>query len=187
MRIHLPLTCLVAIGVGACADGGAGGTSRAAADSAVRPVSSAEQSREALPRDAARALDSANAAFRAGRLDAALAGYRRAAARAPEHAAPYYGIFMVARRTRNAALADSATSAIRARSRRAGAPTPEAMAAAHGELAPGAHAPVAADSGTRLPAGHPPLAPRAPRALPPEHPPVPARSRANDPATSGAP
>ena len=179
MRIPLCISCLLAIAVGGCADGGAGGTSRA--------VASAQQSREALPRDAARALDSANAAFRAGRLDAALAGYRIAAARAPEHAAPYYGIFMVARRTRNAALADSATSAIRARTRQNGAPTPEAMAAAHGEVAPGAHAPLAADSGRRLPAGHPPLAPRAPRALPPEHPPVPARSRASDPATSGAP
>ena len=174
MRIPLPITCLVALAVAGCADG-----------DASRPASTpAAQSREALPRDAARALDRANAAFRAGRLDAALEGYRDAAARAPEHAAPYYGILLVARRTRHAALADSAMNAIRARTRQAGAPTAAAMAAAHGDVPPGAHAPVATDTGGRLPAGHPPLAPRR---LPPEHPPVPPRAGAAPPATSGSP
>lgn len=61
------------------------------------------------------ALDSGNALFRAKVYDAALTQYRRAAAEAPQHAAPLFGIYMVARATNNKTMADSAMAGIRAR------------------------------------------------------------------------
>lgn len=59
------------------------------------------------------ALDAANAHFRAGRFDSALAGYTAVTRAAPENAAAYYGMFMVARKVQNAVLADSASRMIR--------------------------------------------------------------------------
>jgi hypothetical protein len=64
---------------------------------------------------AAAHLDSANVAFRARQYDQAMGFYRKAALDVPEHAAPWYGIYMVAQATKNTALADSATSAIATR------------------------------------------------------------------------
>jgi len=61
------------------------------------------------------ALDSGNALFRQNAYAAALAEYQQAAALAPQHAAPLFGIYMVARATNNRAMADSALAAIRLR------------------------------------------------------------------------
>jgi hypothetical protein len=61
------------------------------------------------------ALDRGNGLFRKKAYDAALAEYRAAAALAPQHAAPLYGIYMVARATNNSAMADSALSGIKDR------------------------------------------------------------------------
>lgn len=58
------------------------------------------------------ALDRGNEAFRAGRYEDALMHYRTAARAEPSSAAPQYGIHMAARKLDDAALADSARSAI---------------------------------------------------------------------------
>ena len=68
-----------------------------------------------LPPTARALLDGGNVAFRAGRYEAALAHYRAAAASAPRHAAPWYGVHMAAQRLGRPALADSAMAAVRAR------------------------------------------------------------------------
>jgi hypothetical protein len=82
-----------------------------AADSARRVASA-----HALLGPAARAaLDSGNALYRKKAYAAALAQYRVASALAPQHAAPYFGIYMVGRATRDSAMADSALAAIRVR------------------------------------------------------------------------
>ncbi|HLA89242.1 MAG TPA: hypothetical protein VJL28_02280 [Gemmatimonadaceae bacterium] len=68
-----------------------------------------------LSADAQAALDSGNALFRTKAYARALAQYRLASARAPSHAAPLFGVYMVARATGNQALADSALAGIRER------------------------------------------------------------------------
>ena len=72
------------------------------------------QTAPTLGPDAKVALDSGNALFRKKAYPAALAQYRLAAARAPRHAAPFFGIYMVAQATANKVLADSALANIRA-------------------------------------------------------------------------
>jgi hypothetical protein len=67
------------------------------------------------------ALDSGNVLFRHKAYAAALVEYRAASALAPQHSAPLFGIYMVARATNNPVLADSALEGIRLRS---GAMTP---------------------------------------------------------------
>jgi hypothetical protein len=67
------------------------------------------------------ALDSGNVLFRKKAYAAALAQYRAASVLAPQHSAPLFGIYMVARATNNPAMADSALAGIRLRS---GAMTP---------------------------------------------------------------
>jgi len=61
------------------------------------------------------ALDSGNALFRKKLYAAALARYRAAGELAPQHAAPLFGVYMVARAMNNTVLADSALASIRAR------------------------------------------------------------------------
>jgi hypothetical protein len=61
------------------------------------------------------ALDSGNALYRKKQFAAALVHYREASELAPQHAAPFFGIYMVARATGNTAMADSALAAIRVR------------------------------------------------------------------------
>jgi len=76
----------------------------------------AEQQAHALLGPAAKAaLDSGNVLFRKKSYTEALAEYRAAAALAPQHSAPLFGIYMVARATENRAMADSALAAIRRR------------------------------------------------------------------------
>ena len=156
MRMRLGCAALLCLTSAACS--GRGGeradTTRGAPPPAVARSSGG---RATLPHDAAAALDDANAAFRAGRYDAALRGYRTAAERAPTNAAPYYGIYMVARQLRDSALADSAMVALRARTPVGATLSDSAMAAAH----------AGAGGAGALPPGHPSLAPRA---LPPGHP-----------------
>jgi hypothetical protein len=69
----------------------------------------------ALGPEAQKALDSGNVLFRKKAYAPALAQYRLASAHAPNHAAPYIGINMVAQATGNKALGDSALAAIRER------------------------------------------------------------------------
>lgn len=69
----------------------------------------------ALPAVARSALDSANAAFRVKDYQRALQFYRQAANAAPTHASPWFGVFMVAQATGNAALRDSAQREVQKR------------------------------------------------------------------------
>ena len=65
--------------------------------------------------EAKAALDSGNVLFRKKAYAPALVQYRLASTLAPRHAAPYFGINMVAQATGNKALGDSALAAIRER------------------------------------------------------------------------
>ncbi|HEY7396549.1 MAG TPA: tetratricopeptide repeat protein [Gemmatimonadaceae bacterium] len=76
---------------------------------------SATTERSSLSADARAALDLGNTEFRAGRYDSAMAAYRAAVKAAPDNAAPYFGIYMTAKKLGNSSLADSATAAIAAR------------------------------------------------------------------------
>ncbi len=67
-------------------------------------------------------LDSGNTAYRAQRFAEARAYYERAAALAPSHGAPWFGIFMVGDATQNRALADSAMAEVRKRTGGTAAP-----------------------------------------------------------------
>ena len=86
----------------------------------------------ALTSDARGALDLGNLEFRAGRFERALAAYRQAAKSAPSSAAPYFGIYMAARKLGNAALADSASRLIAATGSGAPGLSDSAMRALHG-------------------------------------------------------
>jgi hypothetical protein len=61
------------------------------------------------------ALDSGNVAFKAKNYAEALRLYRVAANAVPEHAAPWFGVYMVAKATGNAALGDSAMKEVQKR------------------------------------------------------------------------
>jgi hypothetical protein len=129
-------------------------------ESSGRPAARAGQTAAAeqgsgtgLPLAAKAALDAGNEAFRAKRLDDAVASYRAAAAAAPAHAAPWFGLYMAAGATNNVALADSAMARVKALSQ-----DPVA-------LAQHASATVSPSAAASLPPGHP-----STQALPPGHP-----------------
>ena len=85
---------------------------RVAVDSA-KPIAPAAH---AIIGPAAKAqLDSGNALYRKKLYAGALTHYRQASDLAPQHAAPFFGIYMVARATGNVAMADTALAAIRVR------------------------------------------------------------------------
>lgn len=77
------------------------------------------------------ALDRGNALFRKSDYAGALAEYRTASKLAPQHAAPLYGINMVAKATNDTALADSAMREIRLRSGGMAGPVHAASAPQH--------------------------------------------------------
>ena len=126
--------------------------------------------RDSLPETVRLALDSGNVAFRAGQYAAALTAYRAAAASAPDIAAPWYGVYMVAQATKNQKLADSALAAVRTRSADAGLWSDTLMKKAHDGNAVGAGA-----AGGAMPGGHPPVGgppPGMSGGMPPGHPPM---------------
>jgi len=67
-----------------------------------------------LSPEARAALEAGNNALREGKLDEALTLYRTASAAAPMNAAAHYGIYMVAQRMGNSALADTAMRNVQA-------------------------------------------------------------------------
>lgn len=77
--------------------------------------------------EAQAALVRGNALFTKKDYGGALTEYRAASTFAPQHAAPFFGMYMVARATNNALLADSALMAIRLRGGAMGA-APHPMA-----------------------------------------------------------
>ncbi|MCC7195089.1 MAG: hypothetical protein IT356_05985 [Gemmatimonadaceae bacterium] len=95
------------------------------------PLGKVASADAAQPQDAAHsligpaalaALDTGNTLFRKQDYAGALAKYRTAGDLAPQHSAPIFGIYMVAKAMGNKALADSALAAIRDRN----GPLPEA-------------------------------------------------------------
>jgi hypothetical protein len=60
------------------------------------------------------ALDAGNAAYRAKQYANAIARYREASVASPEHAAPWFGIYMAAMEMKNKSLADSAMAKVNA-------------------------------------------------------------------------
>ncbi len=113
------LAMLLLVTAGACKSG-----EKAPDAAAAAPGASTE-----LTADAKVALDSGNTLYRAGSAamtkkddveakkmwEAALVQYRLSAERSPKHAAPYFGVYMVAGALKNTALADSALTWIRER------------------------------------------------------------------------
>lgn len=94
----------------------------------------------ALPANTKALLDSGNTAFRVKDFEGALAYYHQASLSAPEHAAPWFGTYMVGKAINDTALADSALRMVRSR-----APdmlshpaTPSVPGAAPGAVMPGA-------------------------------------------------
>lgn len=105
-----------------------------------------------LPLTAIAALDAGNAAFREKQLDKAIAHYREAAVAAPDHAAPWFGLYMAASELKDTALADSAMARVKALS----ADTSAYNAHADALLPPaGSGTPSAHPSSSPLPSGHP--------------------------------
>lgn len=60
-------------------------------------------------------IDSGNIAFRQKKFDAALDFYHKASREQPDHAAPWFGTYMVGQATKNQALAESALRVVRER------------------------------------------------------------------------
>lgn len=119
------------------------------------------QSGPKLPLAALNALDAGNASYRAKNYAEAMAKYREATVAAPEHAAPWFGLYMVANAVKNAALADSAMTRVKALSA-----DPTALSA-HADVTAGApqRELLPPPSSGNLPANHPSTQP-----LPADHP-----------------
>ena len=94
----------------------AGATTAAEPQPAPSPSASAAAPLQPLPLEAQAALDRGNAAFRAHDYEGALTAYRLAATHAPDQAAPWFGVYLVAQQLGRPALADSALRAVRERS-----------------------------------------------------------------------
>lgn len=95
------------------------------------PAATPTSARDLLPEAARTALDAGNEAFRAKKYDDALKSYRDAARAAPDNASAFYGIYMVAQKTGNTKLADSATKEIAARTAQAPMLVDSAMRSVH--------------------------------------------------------
>lgn len=112
-----------------------------------------------LPLAVRAALDSGNTAMRAKDYTGAIVHYRVAAAGAPQHAAPWFGMHMAARALENASLADSAMRMVqRLTNDSATLPSHEEVAAAampsHGAaVLPQGHPPTPAASAPHPPTG----------------------------------
>ena len=143
---------------GAGRSAAARGTAAPATTGAGAPTAGANGGRAGMSAAATRALDSGNVLLRAKKDREALAQYRIAAAEAPEHSAPWFGIGMAAKRLGDSALVDSAKQVITARS-----PNPAMQSL--GATVPGHGAPVSPHGGSAS------AAPASPHgALPPSAP-----------------
>lgn len=112
------------------------GTADASVDPATGQVVNPQ---DALSPQARTALDNGNQLFRAKQYTLALEQYRLAVKYAPDHGAPYYGVYMAADKLGDKKLADSAMAAFNAHSGN-GAPmfTDSLMKKTHLEGAPAA-------------------------------------------------
>ncbi len=179
----LALLCLT--GAAACGDsdaanrqplGSAAGAAAGGAGSAASgPSAATGRATDAppLPLGALTALEAGNAAYREKKVDVALVKYQEAAAAAPTHAAPWFGIYMAAVEMKNPSLADSAMRRVKALSAdpaaldaHATVTSPQNGLSGTGALPEGHPSATAAAPTPTLPPGHPTATP----ALPPGHP-----------------
>lgn len=107
---------------------------------------SSGDAQQKLPLPVMAALDSGNNAMRADDYPRAIAQYRLATAGAPEHPAPWFGLYMAAKEAKNTALADSAMLVVRRLT------ADSSVLPAHKEVADAAMPP---HTGPVMPAGHP--------------------------------
>ena len=114
---------------------GAGATTRAGG-SATAATGPGAGGRAGMSPEATRALDSGNVLLRAKLDREALGQYRIAAAQAPDHSAPWFGIGMAAKRLGDSALVDSAKAIITARSPNPGMQSLGATVPGHGAPSP---------------------------------------------------
>ncbi|HVZ47836.1 MAG TPA: hypothetical protein VG916_03560 [Gemmatimonadaceae bacterium] len=115
-RHFAPFVAGVALVAAAACSHGDSGPRTPLGKAASVPASNTAGAAHALIGPAALAtLDTGNALFRKKDYAGALAKYRAAADLAPQHAAPLFGIYMVAKEQKNTALADSALAEIRKR------------------------------------------------------------------------
>lgn len=178
---HFTLATLSLLALTACK----GGDSAPRANGATTSGTSGDAT---LAPAAKTALDAGNAAYRAKQYPEALAQYRAATVAAPGHAAPWFGLYMIANTLKDSALADSAMRHVKSLS------ADPAALGAHDEVAtatekalggsmPAAHPSVGAagaasphgaapnfDATQPLPPGHPMAPGAASPALPPGHP-----------------
>ena len=112
--IRLGWTPALALAAIACGGGG-GPKVPLTAEGATASAPAIQAAHSLIGPAAQSALDSGNVLFRHKAYSAALTQYRAASALAPQHAAPLFGIYMVATATGDKALADSALAGIRAR------------------------------------------------------------------------
>jgi hypothetical protein len=111
-----------------------------------------------LPLSVTAALDSGNSAMRIDDYASAVRLYRVAITGAPDHAAPWFGLYMAAKELKDSTLADSAMQQVRRLTNDA------AVLPAHGEVAKVA---MPSHTGGELPSGHPvPKKPTLPNAHP---------------------
>jgi hypothetical protein len=141
-RLRSAVCASLAIAAAACLRDDGPRTPLAQASSAAR-VQEQNAAHSLIGPAALATLDTGNRLFRQKAYGAALSKYRAAGELAPQHAAPIFGIYMVAKATNNTKLADSALAEIRKRN----GPLPEpahgmsdsALKALHKQLAaPGA-------------------------------------------------
>ncbi len=112
----IALTLLVAASAAAAACTGEKAAKIPLAQGATLDSTKAMEAAHALlGPDAKAQLDSGNASYRSKDYPGALVHYRAASSLAPQHAAPLFGIYMVARTTRDSVMADSALAGIRLR------------------------------------------------------------------------
>jgi hypothetical protein len=162
-RRIIALAPALLVALAACDTSDSAGRQPLAASGAAADMAAGAPAPE-LPPAAMTALDAGNTAYRAKQFDDAIAKYREAAAAAPQHAAPWFGVFMAANELKNTALADSAMARVKALS------ADPAALGAHADVTSGAAAP----PGGSLPPGHPNAQPELPAGHPTAQPQLPA-------------
>ena len=134
-RASMAALVMASAGVMSCGDGKdaddkvpLGSAEAAPATSGMAGVNA--ESASAMTADAQAALDAGNAAYRTKDYTAALVEYEKAARLAPQHPAPWFGIYMVAQVRKDTKAADAALAEIRKRNETPPAPHPNPDTAA---------------------------------------------------------
>ena len=114
-RAAITGAALATMALAACGGGDAGPKTSLAKGPSADSARQIEEAHSLIGPAARAALDTGNTLFRKKDYPGALAAYRRAGDLAPQHAAPIFGIYMIAKATNNTKLADSTLAEIRKR------------------------------------------------------------------------